>query len=350
LGSRKRELERMFYRDDFPAACLWPRAAKGYRLKDEQIEPISLDDWLPNAPLSDPELFVSFAKLGSRGEPSENRCLRWVQKYGLLRRQKESEGWAIVRREPTGRGISDPDLRKAEARRLAYAEARRTLLAELDELGASLDDLSSEQRKIFDERVAKIASVGAWYKEMNLEPTVKRWTLNQAPISLDDFRAEVSNARSALGLYEVLRKGDVTELSTRVEATREKEAHVVLSEVDEGLARIGDEVLNTRWTDTLIFRAALVLESFVKQKVANVELDFFDFTDKPIYAPVYAPVQSWSCPDLLSAVYLQLYIWMIKAWPMRICANEPCSTPFPATRTDKRFCTDACRSAARNHR
>jgi hypothetical protein len=85
----------------------------------------------------------------------------------------------------------------------------------------------------------------------------------------------------------------------------------------------------------LVFRAALVLESFVKQKVANVELDFFDFTDKPIYAPVYVPVQSWSCPDLLSAVYLQFYLWMIRAWPVHICENKRCSTPFPATRTGK---------------
>lgn len=340
----------MFYRDDFPAACLWPRAAKGYRLKDEQIEPISLNDWLPNAPLLDPELFLSFARLGSRGEPSANRCLRWVQKYGLLRRQDESEDSLIVKREPTGRGMSDPGLRKATARSLSYAEARRSLLAELEEMGASFDDLSSEQREEFDARVRKNASVGAWYEEIALEPTVERWTLNQAPISLDEFRAEVSNARSALGLYEVLRKGDIAKLRTQVESAREKEAHVMLSGVDKGLARIGDEVLNTRWTDTLVFRAALVLESFVKQRVANVQLDFFDFIDKPIYAPVYAPVQSWSCPDLLSAIYLQFYLWMIKAWPVRICENKSCSTPFPATRTDKRYCTDACRSAARDHR
>jgi hypothetical protein len=65
---------------------------------------------------------------------------------------------------------------------------------------------------------------------------------------------------------------------------------------------------------------------------------------------IYAPVQSWSCPDLLSAIYLQFYVWMTGAWSMRYCENRNCGLPFPATRTDKRYCTDTCRSAARNHR
>lgn len=60
--------------------------------------------------------------------------------------------------------------------------------------------------------------------------------MDQAPISVDDFRAELSNACSALGLYEVLKKGDIAKLRTQVGAAREKEAHVVLSEVDKGLA------------------------------------------------------------------------------------------------------------------
>ena len=299
---------------------------------------------------------MSFAKLGASELPSERKCLRWVQKYGLLRRKDESQGWAIVRREDTGRGISDPKRRKVEARRLAYVKARRSLLVKLDEFGASLDDLSSEEREVFDERVRQKASAGAWLEEMKLRPAERR-TLNQAPISLDDFRTEVSNAHSALGLYKVLREREVGELRARVEAAREKkkeDPHVVLSEVDKGLAGdkdlagIGDGVLTTQWTDTLVFRAAMILEMFVKQKVASVRLGFFDPVDRPVKAPVYTPVQSWNCPDLLSAVYLQFYLWMIKAWPMHICENERCSMPFPATRTDKIYCTDTCRSAARD--
>ena len=41
----------------------------------------------------------------------------------------------------------------------------------------------------------------------------------------------------------------------------------MLSEVDKGLAGIADGVLTTPWTIILVFRAAMILEMFVKQKV-----------------------------------------------------------------------------------
>ena len=126
----------MFSGESFSAVCQWPLAKKGYRLERrerqpsigfreefKQIEPVNLDSWSPNRPLADPNLFVSFAKLGASERPSESKCLRWVQKYGLLQRKDESQGWAIVRREDTGRSISDPKRRKAEACRLAYDKA-----------------------------------------------------------------------------------------------------------------------------------------------------------------------------------------------------------------------------------
>lgn len=313
----------MFYRDDFPAACLWPLAAEGYRLakrerepvrgfrdKYKRIEPVNPDSWVPRAPLADHELFASFVKLGASERPSESKCLRWVQKYGLLRRRDEMHDSLIIERVDAPPG-SPPAEWWLTDQELAARETR-------------------EARKF-----------------------VERRSLNQEAVSLDDFRSEVQDARSALNLYGVLRSkdlndGNVAELKTLVNAARDKESHVQLSGVESGLARIGDAVLETSWTDTLVFRAALVLEAFVKQKVADVRLDFFAFTEKLAPAPVYAPVQSWTCPDLLSAIYLQFYLWMTKAWPMRICANERCSTPFPATRTDKIYCTGTCRSAARD--
>jgi hypothetical protein len=35
-------------------------------------------------PLEDPDLFLSFVRLGSKGQPSETRILRWVEQHGLL--------------------------------------------------------------------------------------------------------------------------------------------------------------------------------------------------------------------------------------------------------------------------
>src|SRR5215208_6131558 len=45
----------------------------------------------PYAPLRQPDLFLSFARLRARGEPSEASIMRWVSKYGLLTLEIENE-------------------------------------------------------------------------------------------------------------------------------------------------------------------------------------------------------------------------------------------------------------------
>ncbi len=57
---------------------------------------------------------------------------------------------------------------------------------------------------------------------------------------------------------------------------------------------------------------------------------------------------SWHCPDLISAIYLQLFLLATKNTPMRFC--KACQTPIPAKPKNKRFCNATCRSNARNHR
>jgi hypothetical protein len=57
---------------------------------------------------------------------------------------------------------------------------------------------------------------------------------------------------------------------------------------------------------------------------------------------------SWHCPDLISAIYLQLFLLATKNTPMGFC--ETCQSPFPAKPRHKRFCNSTCHSNARNHR
>ena len=99
------------------------------------------------------------------------------------------------------------------------------------------------------------------------------------------------------------------------------------------------------------FVAYLKLKALVEKRVSGVRLSFFDegavFTGPP---KGYKPTQAWYCPDLLSAIWLQLYLAMTGASPMKVCENPACRTPFPSTRKNKRFCTDTCRSNARHYR
>src|SRR5918912_1444754 len=56
------------------------------------------------------------------------------------------------------------------------------------------------------------------------------------------------------------------------------------------------------------------------------------------------------CPDLLSAIYLQFFLFATGNKPVRYCENPPCGMPFPITRKGKRFCNATCRSNDRHYR
>jgi hypothetical protein len=177
--------------------------------------------------------------------------------------------------------------------------------------------------------------------------------LNQAPMSVEDFRDEVMQARSAMLLYRDLRRADERELHERLIAMREIPSSQ-LSKIDHILvdSYAGPKKLN--WPLRLVARG--LLDSFIERKLSSVGLSLWNMaeatdmddegTDR---TDEYIPVQSWRCPDLLSMLYLQFYLVMVNAVPLRICEHPRCRTPFPANRKDKRFCTDTCRSGARRY-
>jgi hypothetical protein len=60
--------------------------------------------------------------------------------------------------------------------------------------------------------------------------------------------------------------------------------------------------------------------------------------------------QSYECPDLLSALYFQFYLFIRNEMPMRYCDHPTCRTPFPVSRSDRFHCNKTCRSGVRYHR
>jgi hypothetical protein len=178
--------------------------------------------------------------------------------------------------------------------------------------------------------------------------------LNQAPITLEEFEAEALRARSALDLYADLHEeGGIDALKKRIGALRNDYLRFArpLSELDryfvDNWGQMPDE---SAWTDgTLLFVAARRLQGFVQSRVAGVRLTFPGELIPWSPSRGYKPVQSWHCPDLLSAIYLQFYFWMTDALPMRRCANPACEMPFPVTRRDKRVCSRTCRSNLRHY-
>src|SRR5215217_3487108 len=104
-------------------------------------------------PLTGSDLFLSFARLGARGEPSKASVLRWVRSHGLLKRQDESRsGWVRLNNGEINQApMLLDDFRAATRRALwllsVYAEVR------LRDIGA-LRARSSQPRSALDERLA----------------------------------------------------------------------------------------------------------------------------------------------------------------------------------------------------
>ena len=176
--------------------------------------------------------------------------------------------------------------------------------------------------------------------------------LNQASISLDDFVAEVLRARSAVDLYTILNDGSVQDLKKWVRHISEGYRQMKpLSEIDDFFYKRWPDISDEpSWADgTLQWVAITILEGFVKRKLADVQPDFWGEILPETPPNAYKPAPSWHCPDLLSAIYLQLYLWMTSSLPMRRCIIPTCRTPFPVTRANRRVCSPSCRSNLRHY-
>jgi hypothetical protein len=124
-----------------------------------------------------------------------------------------------------------------------------------------------------------------------------------------------------------------------------------LSELDKYFVDHWGEVSDdSSWTDgALLFVAVRRLEGFVLSRVEDVRSGLWGELVPWAPSRAYKPVQSWRCPDLISAIYLQFCFWMTDALPMRRCLNPACEMLFPAARRDKRACSRSCRSNLRHY-
>jgi hypothetical protein len=296
---RKSEIAGSFEFDEawLGEIMVWPQATR-YKVVAGWIdlEPGSnLRQFPPPAPFADPDLALSFARLGARGEPSARGIEKWVSKYGLLFRCDE--------------------------------------------------ELPSD-RILEDGRV------------------------NQKPMEVYKFTREVFRFRDLLHLYAEIRGGDVTAVTQR-----SLEPH---SAVDEELAdyvlpsRSEDSPFWERYDRLLVAHSSLALnrvmalaDRFLADQL-SASLDSVRLRTVPGFQiphgasredqlslktaplPQYRLRFSWHCPDLISAIYLQLFLLATKNAPMRFCKG--CQTPFLAKPRHKRHCNDTCRSNARHHR
>ncbi len=276
---------------------IWPQAPC-YRVVGGWIdfEPGSnLNSFPPPSPFADGDLVLSFARLGARGEPSKKSIEKWASKYGLLRRK---------------------------------------------------DTQLPGNQLLKDGRV------------------------NQEPMIVSEFVREVFRVRDLLSLYTQMRDRNYFAVMSRARepgtATDRHLADYVMPVLTDEYPERDRVLAHWEAMDSLaplhaIARTDQFLADKLSASLARVHLrvvpgfqlprEFHEGDRKAAMRRAnlhYRPSYSWHCPDLLSAIYLQLSLLVTRSTPMRFC--EACGTALPAKPKHKRFCNDTCRSNARYHR
>jgi hypothetical protein len=273
---RRRETEGLisFYEAVF--ALRWP-VAEHYRVWDGLLYADGGYKYTSTKPLAESDLFLSFARLGARGNPSERTIVDWVTEHGLLTRGQAGQG--------------------------------------------NEDDLG-------------------------------------APITLEEFRAEVRDAYSALTLLEALRGQDVPRIRARIDRERSinpkpgelnSSGHVLVDGVAIPWVVDANQELSD---DNVLHIGEVALKYFVDWELdRGVRLRLSVVRDYKSPRPLYhgsRPRLVPYCRDLLGALWLQCGLLVEDSRPWRNC--EVCGGLFLATQINKVICGPTCRKRKSRNR
>jgi hypothetical protein len=270
----------------------WPVSAK-YRMTGGRIVPTTTEFQI-TSPLSKPELYLSFSRLGFRGQPSEESVLSWVCRHGLLRR----EGEAKLEEPPERWG--DPPTEDEIAQRPTALEEFREEVRTFRQLLALWTDVRARD--------------GAAVLESFVDPPTL-WP--DTPLSWVDRFYDRYRAAFGKKYRQVIEESGQDTHSLHLKLGLD----IVLRTINAKLGPSSQLLLGWNWWDA----------------------------PHPASTSV-ALVQWYGVPDLLSAMYLQLNSLVTHNLLMRRCESPTCRQPFPVTRRNKRFCNDTCRSNARHSR
>jgi hypothetical protein len=114
---RQGEMRLLFGMDEVLDGGLWP-VARPYGEWSGKIRPREGKHVGAHAPLEEPDVFLSFARLAARGEPSKDSILGWINRFGLLRRRDPTHLFFLSSGEVNQKPASIEEI--AEESRRAY--------------------------------------------------------------------------------------------------------------------------------------------------------------------------------------------------------------------------------------
>jgi len=170
----------------------------------------------------------------------------------------------------------------------------------------------------------------------------------KASLSVHSFNYQVDLVRLLLLFYTEIdhrNLGAIKARRTNAQAPHERELAKRLASAYRSSVYRNHKaafVQTYRWSrnELDLFMCRHVLAEFLTEQVSEMQL-------RQVAESPYSMYESYRCPDLLSALYLQLHLLVLQGQPMRYCDREDCRTPFPRF-GKRRFCNSSCRSAARD--
>jgi hypothetical protein len=272
--------------DARPWRPFWP-VSQDYKLDGGRIYAVGDDAWIDSSPAEDDELFLSFARLGARGEPSDESVLWWVRRHGLLWHED---------------GTIDP-----EGTSMELYEFRREVrcVRQMFELYLAIEnrDLDILERLLVN---GERRLVRDW-------PTPPQTVIDKC-IRAKSLISEEHAARFMAG---------------RDPNFDHREFH----------------------RSALLVRGWELLRLAIHEKMEGVKPTFAHHhlrTAEPASDESLAFRRGWYCRDLLSAIYLSFYLFVTGGKCISFC--ETCGKEMQMTRSDKRYCSPTCRSNARHNR
>jgi hypothetical protein len=284
----QREMVGLLSSETAKEVCVWFKASD-YRIIGKRIRPRHPKGrgptWL--YPLTDPSLFLSFARLGGGGKPFEEQVLSWVRDNGLLRREDYED---------------------------YYVDATED--GEVNQASMTFDEFNYE--------VTLANNMLRLYKQIR----DGAYDALRSRVSLD--RITIPDSTKDAGYYG----------SAEQETSR---AVVVVDGIETEVHMLADEPPS----DNVIHEwATEALEYIVEQKLTRMGVVFSKDIGHPrplstILREVhYRPRLTLRCPDLESALWFQFASLIGDKRVFRECSE--CAETFVG-RKQARTCSDRCR-------
>jgi hypothetical protein len=185
-------------------------------------------------------------------------------------------------------------------------------------------------------------SIKRWVLQYGLprRTVVRQGEYKGAHMLLEDFKDEAHCAHRLLKLYAEIRGQDIAAINARAKNPQTSLDEALRAAFNSTAYRALLSVRVYEKNEVRLFMSLRVLTGAVNEKLERLRPRLRALSASTV-------IESWYCPDLLTAMYLQLYLLITDRRLMRYC--DFCRAPFPY-RGNKFYCNDTCRSRARHQR